>query len=512
MQAQPPQQQGKGFTRRTRLWLLIWLLLLCAVALLGGYLYVTRIHQTANPVPPINPAARSVSGIGYPYSLVYSDSRLDFPQVEGRQLDMDSDTWFLEGVLEGQHSGRRFSFIVVYYLSRLGGAVPFNFYSLTFYDLDNAEYGTYTNYDFGRLRASTGYLDLSMPILGEAAFWTTTLDDNGALVPYSYSVNLPGTDQLGRRMRLVSNVKAVNPPVAVGADIYNGLITVLKQENTYSYFQTGIHFDGTLTWGDFHEPVKGTLGHIDRQMFPKFSGVEARSWDARDLSHEWRTYFLDNGMDFSSWRQFDRLDRNSEYSYGGATVYSPLDGASYVGDIVYENLSYVRTENHPVKPLMPARSDVLYFPARHRLSSASLGLQLEAQPIVNAPLLAFPVEYMHGPVLLNGTLKGEPISGIGSFEMTLHLYRGFELVKVLSDSVRHLPADAVLRPTIHIGDILRKISLVGEAVDAGDASSATAMANEELREDLQALAQPYSGQMLQILDDLVAAIERDIKS
>jgi hypothetical protein len=96
--------------------------------------------------------------------------------------------------------------------------------------------------------------------------------------------------------------------------------------------------------------------------------------------------------------------------------------------------------------------------------------------------------------------------------MTLHLYRGFELVKVLSDSVRHLPADAVLRPTIHIGDILRKISLVGEAVDAGDASSATAMANEELREDLQALAQPYSGQMLQILDDLVAAIERDIKS
>jgi predicted secreted hydrolase len=508
MQAQNPQQQRKGFTRRTGL----WLLLLCAVALLSGYLYVTRIHQSANPVPPFNPGARSDSGLGYPYSLVYADSRLDFPQAEGRQLDMDSDTWFLEGVLEGQHSGRRFSFIVVYYVSRLGSVVPFNFYSLTFYDMDNGEYGTFTQYDFGSMRASTGYLDLSAPIEGEAATWTTTVDESGALVPYSYAINLPGTDQNGRKMRLVSTVRAVNPPVAVGADIYNGLITVLKQENTYSYFQTGIHFDGTLTWGDVHEPVKGTLGHIDRQMFPQFSGVNARSWDARDLSHEWRTYFLDNGMDFSSWRQFDRMDRNSEYSYGGATVYSPRGGASYVGDIVYENLSYIRVENHPVKPLMPARADVLYFPDRHRLSSASLDLQLQAEPIVNAPLLAFPVEYMHGPVLLSGTLKGEPITGIGSFEMTLHLYRGFELVKVLSDSVRHLPADAVLRPTTQIGEILRKISLVGDAVDAGDVGSVLVMANEYLRPELQALAQPYSAQMLQILDDLIVAIEQDKES
>lgn len=508
MQAHTPQPQGKWPGRRTR----TWLALLGAVVLLFGYLYATRVHQGANAVPPLNPDARLDSGPGYPYSLVHSDSRLDFPQAEGRQLDMDTDTWFLEGVLEGQHSGRRFSFIVVYYVSRLGGVFPFNFYSLTFYDLDNGEYGTFTQYDFGSMRASTGYLDLSIPIGGEEATWSTTLDASGALVPYSYSVNLPGVDQNGRKMRLVSNVRAVNPPVAVGADVYKGLITVLKQDNTYSYFQTGIHFDGTLTWGDFHEPVKGTLGHIDRQMFPQFSGVNARSWDARDLSHEWRTYFLDNGMDFSSWRQFDRMDGNSEYSYGGATVYSPRDGARYIGDIAYENLSYVRVENHPVEPLMPARSEVLYFPARHRLASGSLELQLLAEPVVNAPLLAFPVEYMHGPVLLSGTLKGEPVTGIGSFEMTLHLYRDFELVKVLSDSVRHLPPDAVARPTTHIEGILQTIALVRKAVDAGDTHSALAMANGELRQELQALAQPYSGQMLQILDDLVAVIERSQES
>lgn len=140
------------------------------------------------------------------------------------------------------------------------------------------------------MRSSTGFPDLRIDIDEEEAVWTTALDQRGALVPYSYAVNLPGTDQNGRRMKLVADAKALHPPVAVGADQYNGKITVLKQDDTYSYFQTGIEFNGELTWGSVHEPVTGTLGHIDRQMFPKFSGVKARSWDARDLSHEWRTY------------------------------------------------------------------------------------------------------------------------------------------------------------------------------------------------------------------------------
>jgi len=307
-------------------------------------------------------------------------------------------------------------------------------------------------------------------------------------------------------MRLRADVQALKPPVAVGADEYNGLITVLKQPNTYSYFQTGIHFDGILDWGDHEEPVKGHLGHIDRQMFPEFSGVNARSWDARDLSHEWRTYFLDNGLDFSSWRQFDRMDRNSEYSFGGATVITPDGKAAYVGDIVYENLSYVRVENPPVTPLLPPRADVLYYPARHTLSSASLDLYLEATPIVHAPLLAFPVEYMHGPVTLVGTLAGQPITGIGSFEMTLHLYRDFELVTVLADSVKHLPAAALRSGTTPIDTILEDIALIGVAVDSGDSATALATADGPVRDALLTLAEPYRDDMVQILDDLIGAI------
>jgi len=476
------------------------------LTLIIGFLLFAGTRETSNPVPPIDATRHNASGQGYPFTLVPTDPRLNFPAAEGRQRDMDSDTWFLEGVLEGQKTGRRFSFIVVYYVSRINGVFPFNFYSLTFYDLDKADYGTFTQYDFGRMKASTGYLDLALPVQGEDAVWTTSIDAEGYLEPYSYRVDLFGTDQNGRKMRLVSTARAVNPPVPVGADTYNGLITVLKQANTYSYFQTGIQFDGVLHWGDISEPVKGTLGHIDRQMFPEFSGVNNKSWDARDLSHEWRTFFLDNGMDFSSWRQFDREDRNSEYSFGGATIYSPAAGARFVGDIVYENLSYVRTENPAVTPLLPARSDVLYFPNRHRLSSAALDLQLEVDPIVSAPLLAFPVEYMHGPALLHGTLAGQPVKGIGSFELTLHLYRDFELASVLSDSIRHLPPAAILPATASVETMLANIAQVRTAIDSGDTPSARAIANDQLRNQLLTLAQPYRDDMLQILDDLVAVL------
>jgi hypothetical protein len=484
----------------------VYLAVVCLSALIAAVLLLGPFRTQETTVPPINPVPPANGALDYPFSLAPGNPVLDFPAAEGRLVDMDSDTWFLEGVLEGKESGRRFSFIVVFYVSRLGGFFPFNFYSLTFYDLDKAEYGTFTKYDVGRMKSSSGFLDLSFPVDGQTAVWTTALDENGYLVPYSYHVNLMGVDHNGRKMSLISAAKPVNPPIAVGADTYNGKITVLKQPNTFSYFQTGVQFDGVLSWGDFSEPVRGSLGHIDRQMFPEFSGVKSRSWDARDLSHEWRTYFLENGMDISSWRQFDRMDKNSEYSYGGATIYTPEGGARYVGDVVYENLSYVRTENHPVSPLLPARSKVLYFPDRHRLSSASLDLDLLVEPIVHAPLLAFPVEYMHGPALLDGTLGGQPIKGIGSFELTLHLYRDFELATVLFDSVRHLPAAALLPSTTPTEEVLSNISQVRKAVENGDTSSARATADGPLREQLFTLAEPYRSNMLQILDDLIAAM------
>jgi len=108
--------------------------------------------------------------------------------------------------------------------------------------------------------------------------------------------------------------------------------------------------------------------------------------------------------------------------------------------------------------------------------------------------------------LLNGTLKGESFNGIGSFEMTLHLYRDFELITVLYDSVKHLPSAAILPTTTPIEDILKNISQIRNTVDSGGSSSARSTANGLLRDQLLTLAEPYRSDMLQIVADLVAVI------
>ena len=99
-----------------------------------------------------------------------------------------------------------------------------------------------------------------------------------------------------------------------------------------------------------------------------------------------------------------------------------------------------------------------------------------------------------------------PVAGVGSFELTLHLYRDFELVTVLADSVRHLPPAATLPSTTPVDDILAGIATLGGAVERGDASAARSIADGTVREGLTTLAEPYRDAMLQILDDLLAVL------
>ena len=446
----------------------------------------------------------------YPFQLVPGDPRLDFPTAEGRQLDMDADTWFVEGVLQGQQSSKQYAFVAMFILNFIGEDVPpedkatVHFYSVAFYDLDNGDYGTYTGYheEDQPLTALTGYLHLTKTLPGQDASMTTAVDNAGHLKPYTYQANLPGTDHKGRAMSLVLDIQALtNPPVAVGADVHNGKITVYGQDNTYSYFQTGLQLTGTLTWGDITEPVTGTIGHIDRQMFPAYAGV-ASGPDGRNRAHEWRTFFLDNGLDLSSWRQFDRTQKNLVVPYTGATTYHPHNGAAFVNDLVYEIQSYVRTYQHPVQPLVPPRAEVLYFPDRHRITSASLDLDLQVDPLTKeVPLLALPIEYVHGPVKLSGSLNGQPVQGTGSYERTLGLYRDFELVQVLSDSVTHLDDDEQV-----IADALVTIAQVETFINNGQSDEAYALADDQLRTQLSRLTTPNDSDMLVILDDLLAVL------
>lgn len=376
----------------------------------------------------------------YPFRLVPDDSALDFPAAEGAHPDQESDTWFIAGELTAA-SDRSFAFLAIFNKNRPGGSVVADFYTMALFDCDAGTYGTYTDYDMPpanldaqappKLLAAAGYLDIRYTSSAGTAAWTTCRDDDGNLLPYSYRVNLVGYDQAGQPMELDLTATPTRCPVPVGASRYQGRITCFGQDNTYSYFQTGMAMTGTLRWGDAHEQVSGSAGHVDRQWFPKYAGGGGTGGDPRARSHEWRTINLDNGVDLSIWRQFDRTNGNALQPYSGVTVGypDPEDAPECAEDVEVIIESYVRWPD-AVRPLVPPLATDRFMPDRHRITCATLQLDLAGEPLVAAPAHALPIEYMEGPYRYRGTLRGAPVSGFGFYERSLALYRDWELVDV----------------------------------------------------------------------------------
>ena len=376
----------------------------------------------------------------YPFDLVRGDPELSFPAAEGNHPDCESDTWFIAGELTAD-SGRRFAFLTIFNKNRPGQSIVADFHTFGLFDLDNGDYGTYTDYDMPpanmapgarpKLSVETGHLDLTYDSDAGQAVWRTCRDEQQRLVPYTYDISLVGTDARDDSMRLDLHVTPSRAPVPLGGSAYNGKVDCFGQAETYSYFQTRMEMTGTLRWGVVEEKVTGSAGHVDRQWFPLVANSGGSSGDIRSRAHEWRTINLDNGVDLSIWRQFDRTNHNALQPFSGATTSSPDGDPEYADDIEVTIDSYVRWPDE-VKTLVPPPSTVRYMPDRHRLTSQALDLDLTGEPLVATPAHALPLEYMEGPYLYRGTFRGKPVSGFAFYERSLALYRDWELADVVA--------------------------------------------------------------------------------
>ena len=385
----------------------------------------------------------------YPFQVVAGDPQFRFPAAEADHPDCESDTWFLAGELASSHTGRKFAFLTIFNKNRPGHAVVADFYTFALFDLGAGTYGTYTDYDMPpanlrpgarhKLSMAVRHLDMAYQSGAGTAVWRTCRDGDQQLIPCTYDVGLVGTDRGGHPMELRLHVGATRAPVPVGASSYNGKITCFGQEDTYSYFQTGMTMTGTLRWGSVEEAVSGSAGHVDRQWFPRYAGGGGTGGDPRARAHEWRTINLDNGVDLSIWRQFDRTNRNALQPFSGATTSPAETGAEpeCAEDIEVSVLSYVRWPES-VPTLVPPLAAARYMPDRHRLTSRKLDLELTGEPLVEAPAHALPIEYMEGPYRYRGTMRGRPVSGFAFYERSIALYRDWELVEVLASAVENL--------------------------------------------------------------------------
>jgi predicted secreted hydrolase len=261
------------------------------------------------------------------------------------------------------------------------------------------------------------------------AIWRTCRGEQNVLRPYTYDVAFVGTDQAGATMRLDLHVTPTRAPVPLGGDSYNGKIVCFGQDDTYSYFQTRMTMTGTLSWGDLQDTVTGTTGHVDRQWFPLIANSGGPDGDIRSRAHEWRTINLDNGVDLSIWRQFDRTDHNALQPFSGATTSSPEADPEYTDDIEVSVDTYVRWPES-IRTLVPPPEATRFMPDRHRLISRNLDLELTGEPLVPAPAHGLPLEYMEGPYRYRGTQRGKPVSGFAFYERTLALYRDWELAEI----------------------------------------------------------------------------------
>jgi hypothetical protein len=291
--------------------------------------------------------------------------------------------------------------------------------------------------------------------------------------------------------------------VPVGGSVYNGKIVACLQDDTYSYFQTGTQMTGTLRWGDVTEDVEGPSGHIDRQWFPQYAGGGATGGDARGQAHEWHTISLDNGVDLSVWRQFDRRIGNAVVPFVGiTTTYADGTPPECVEDLEVITTSYVRWPDE-VRSLMRPPSKPRYMPERHIVRSAKLDLELTGEPLVHAPAHALPIEYLEGPYRYHGTMRGEPVTGVALYEATNAMYRDWELVDVLATQIVSAHAESE-----------KLSSAIDEArslIARRDNQKTLEFLDRQLRPLIVVLPDTVAADLLEVIGSLDEAVRNDLR-
>src|SRR5512144_961309 len=135
--------------------------------------------------------------------------------------------------------------------------------------------------------------------------------------------------------------------------------------------------------------------------------------------------------------------------FSGMTATDPAGLTIFADDVATDILTYLRDPGL-IEPLLAdaqelagRRSAIRYFFDAFRLRAPSLGLDVEASPLVAAPSHHMPIDYFSGPMRVMGRMNEQAVDGFGFHERTLSLSSPRQLVIVLCDSVLHLPAAAV---------------------------------------------------------------------
>ncbi len=387
---------------------------------------------------------------GYPYVPDWGDPAwFRFPDVDGYRDDLGMATYFVDGFLRGRTSGREYAFMtIVTDMHVVGKRLRASFYTFALYDRARRRYGTYTDYDFPaplrwrsrhKLEAARGHLALRYAAPAGPVRWENARDGDGALRPFAWSIELHGNDHHGDRMLLELDVDAVRPPAPLGGRALGGEMMFLGLPSTFSYFQSGLRMRGKVGWGEISEEVEGEVGWIDRQWaVHDFSRHQDRK-SAR-YRNEWRVMQFTNGWDMSCFHQYLRPARNAVVPWTGMSAQGPAP-AFEIRATTRIDLDFPEFIRSPsvVRGREMLTDGPRWFPYRYHLRAPELGVDVTAEPWVDAPAHALPIEYWTGPVQITGRVFDAPATGVGFDERSRPWIHGFEIAEAVRRTARHLP-------------------------------------------------------------------------
>ena len=450
----------------------------------------------------------------YPHVPDWGDPHwFTFPACDGDARALGMQTYFVDGFLRGGSTGRSYAFLVVFTDARiLGRTLRFSFYTLALFDCDRGHYGTYTDFDWPdpsapdaprKLATAPGHLALAYAAPAGASTWHNALDARGGLRPFAWELRLHGVDHRGARMSVTLDVDAQRPPAPLGGRELAGEMMFLGAERTYSYFQSGLRMRGRLAWGDVEEDVEGDVGWIDRQWaeddFSKHQDAESTRY-----RNEWRVMQFDNGWDVSCFHQYQREHRNAVVPWTGVSAQGPAPGFEVRAThrVELTTPDFVRSPG-VVRSLAMLSEGPRWFPHRYRLRVPEWEMDVEAEPIVDAPAHQLPIEWWSGPVRLRGTLFGAPVTGLGFDERSCPRVRGWELAQAIAIVADHADG-AGCRLLAYRAWEVEALALRGDAAAAAQHLAATV---DPL---IAALPAPLRGRLDAIARDLrdVLATER----
>jgi hypothetical protein len=314
-----------------------------------------------------------------------------------------------------------------------------------------------------------------------------------------------GADADGRFMQLDLELDAGKRVLPLTDYAHRGAKALAAQPGVRAHLQSGIRFSGTLGWGDEREAVDGDCGFAVRQWRPRFL-LAPDLFRRRRYQHELLQIQLDDGTAISVWMHFDRRRANRPMPPTLAIAVRANGEVASTTDFHLERRSFVRDP----EVVMPRASlgQAQYFADRYRLRIPVWGLDLLSEPCVTAPAHAFPVEYWSGPTRLTGTLDGAPVSGFGFDERTRVYCRDFEMVEVLRETLRHLPAGALPVGGPDGAALANLAWEIDAIIGDGDPQTAVRYLNTRIRPAIEALAEPHRSHVRAIADDAADALLR----